>query len=106
MAAASIKPGLKAVKAYYDVVAEYAGQQITHEGATETAFQRLLADTGRAHGWMLVPKLSMRVGGKTVIPDGTLRDEFDLGPPQRHKRNRSALSSQVSSLCLNPPQHC
>jgi len=55
-----------------------ARKQVTHEGALETAFQRLLADTGKRHGWFLIPKERIRVRGKSVVPDGTLRDDFNL----------------------------
>ena len=75
---ASIKPNHKAIQTYYRTLEEYSAGQVTHEGATETAFQQLLSETGRMHGWMLVPKLSFKRAGKTVIPDGTLRDEFNL----------------------------
>ena len=74
----SIKPTDKALKTYYQALAAYSNQQVTHEGALETAFQRLLADSGKSHGWMLVPKLTVRRGGAILIPDGTLRDDFNL----------------------------
>jgi hypothetical protein len=75
---ASIKPNHKAVSAYYETLRAYGEQRVTHEGALETAFQRLLADTARTRGWTLVPKQSMKRALKTIIPDGTLRDEFNL----------------------------
>ena len=31
-----------------------------------------------AAGWTLIPKQGSRVGGNQLIPDGTLRDEFNL----------------------------
>jgi predicted helicase len=75
--AGPLKPTHKAIKVYHEALAAYAGAQVEHEGATETAFQRLLGDTARsAHGWMLVPKLPVKRGGKSVIPDGTVRDAF------------------------------
>jgi type I restriction-modification system DNA methylase subunit len=74
----TLKPSHKPVQRYYDALAEYAGHGIAHEGAVETAFQQLLAETARSNGWHLVPKLSIKVGGKTVIPDGLIRDEFNL----------------------------
>ncbi len=73
-----IKPTDKAIKAYYLTLQEYSDQQVTHEGALETAFQRLLDQTARPRRWFLVPKESIRIKGKHVIPDGTLRDEFNL----------------------------
>jgi hypothetical protein len=52
---------------------------VEHEGATETAFQQLLSATGRLHQLTLIPKLKMRGStGKTIFPDGTLRDTFNL----------------------------
>jgi len=64
----------KAIRTYREALDAYAGQQIKHEGATETAFQRLLSDTARGDGWMLVPKLPIKRGGKSITPDGTVRD--------------------------------
>ena len=78
MPARSIKPTDKALTAYYAKLKEYSAQQVTHEGALETAFSTLLSDTARPHGWLLVPKLAFKRGGRTVIPDGTLRDDFNL----------------------------
>ena len=43
-----------------------------------SAFQNLLAETAKPHGWLLVPEQRAKVGGKTVSPDGTLRDLFNL----------------------------
>jgi hypothetical protein len=63
---ATIKPNHKALAAYYETLRAFGEQQVTHEGALETAFQRLLADTAQARHWMLVPKQSMKRGGKTV----------------------------------------
>jgi hypothetical protein len=40
--------------------------KVIHAGAVETAFQHLLTDTARAHGWMLVPKLSVQRGGNSA----------------------------------------
>ena len=77
-AADTLKPTHKAIKAYREALDAYAGQQVTHEGATETAFQRLLSDAARAHGWMLVPKLGIKRGGKSITPDGTVRDAYNL----------------------------
>lgn len=74
----SIKPSHKAIQTYYRTMDEYRAGQISHEGVTETAFSQLLSETARPHGWMLVPKLSFKRGGKTIIPDGTLRDLFSL----------------------------
>ncbi|HUY37038.1 MAG TPA: type ISP restriction/modification enzyme [Pirellulales bacterium] len=75
---ADIKPKHKAIAAYYETLREFSDQQVKHEGAVETAFGRLLAETARARGWMLVPKLPLKRGGKSITPDGTVRDDFNL----------------------------
>lgn len=74
----TIKPTHKALQSYYAELQAYSEQQVTHEGAVETAFQKLLGETAKTHGWSLVPKLSIKRGGKSLIPDGTVRDEFNL----------------------------
>jgi hypothetical protein len=75
-----IKANHKAITAYYESLARYGAQQVGHEGAVRTAFQDLLAETARARRWTLVPELPMRVRGKLVRPDGTLRDDEWLLP--------------------------
>jgi hypothetical protein len=76
--ALSLKPTHAAVRAYYDTLADYAARGVTHEGATETAFSGLLADTAKAVGWTFTPKDRLKVGGGTIFPDGTLRDAYGL----------------------------
>jgi hypothetical protein len=39
--AALIKPTHKAIKEYHQALKDYQEQRVTHEGALETAFQRL-----------------------------------------------------------------
>ena len=45
-----LKPGHKAIKAYYQALAVFQERGVKHEGALETAFGRLLNDTAKAHG--------------------------------------------------------
>jgi hypothetical protein len=78
MSAATLKPTHKAIQTYYATLRTYAEQHVEHEGALETAFSRLLADTAKPHGWTLIPKLGAKVLGKHIIPDGTLRDGNSL----------------------------
>ena len=47
---------------------------MTHEGALRSAFQNLLAETGRRTGWTLIPELP----SGSIRPDGTFRDEYFL----------------------------
>jgi predicted helicase len=76
--AAHLKPNHKAIQTYYEALKTYSAQRVEHEGALETAFSRLLADTARPHGWTLIPKMSLKAGGRPIAPDGTLRDDFYL----------------------------
>ena len=76
--AAHLKPTHKAIQQYYQALQSYAEHQVEHEGALETAFQRLLADTARTHGWTLIPKQKYVAGKHHLYPDGTLRDDFTL----------------------------
>ena len=88
----TIKPTHKAIQNYYAALQAYSEQQITHDGVVETAFQQLLGETAKSHGWSLVPKLSIKRGGKSLIPDGTVRDEFNLHRGYwEAKDNRSVL---------------
>ena len=74
----ALKPTSKVIQTYYEALRTYSAQSVEHEGALETAFQRLLADTARPKNWTLIPKLKLKVRGKTIFPDGTLRDDFNL----------------------------
>jgi len=53
-------------------------QQIAHEMGLRGPFQHLLDKAAKKRGWTLVPELSTYSGGKRVVPDGTVRDEFRL----------------------------
>lgn len=71
---AAIKPTDPAIRNYHNSLHLYAVHEAKHEGATETAFSNLLAATAKPHGWTLIPKKGFKVGGKHIIPDGTLQD--------------------------------
>jgi len=75
---ALVKPTHKAIQQYYAALQSYREHNVTHEGALETAFQRLLEETARAHTWKLIPKQRLKVGKQTLFPDGTLRDPFNM----------------------------
>ena len=76
--APKIKSTHKAVKTYYAALETYADQSVEHEGALRSAFQNLLAETGRKVGWTLIPELSLDANGHSIRPDGTFRDEFTI----------------------------
>src|SRR5260370_758866 len=73
---AVIKPTHKAIKQYYQALQSYRDQGVKHEGALETPFQRLLADTAKLHHCTLVPKKKLRLGKNNFFPDGTVRNIF------------------------------
>ena len=76
--AATIKPTHKAIKEYHQRLQELSDQNVAHEGALRSAFQSLLTDTGRQHGWILIPELSSRAGDNRIAFDGTFRDANSL----------------------------
>jgi len=77
--ASDIKPTHRAIKAYYEKLESLSPQPgADHEMAVRSAFQALLDATARAHGWTLIPESGVKVEGKTIRPDGTLRDRNSL----------------------------
>ncbi|HZK82407.1 MAG TPA: N-6 DNA methylase, partial [Humisphaera sp.] len=69
---------LKSIDAYYRTLKEFDHQRAFHEGAVSVAFQTLLSDTARSHGWTLIPQLSDKQSGAGIRPDGTLKDQMNL----------------------------
>src|SRR5260221_4123934 len=67
----TVSPSHRAIEHYYTDLRGYAAQGVTHEGATRTAFQTLLATLARDTNWTLIPELPLDNGRR---PDGTLRD--------------------------------
>ncbi|RMG88656.1 MAG: DNA helicase, partial [Chloroflexi bacterium] len=53
-------------------------QGVSGEGQLRSAFADLLKGVASKRNWMLVEELSERVKGRTIRPDGTLRDEWRL----------------------------
>jgi predicted helicase len=66
------------VKTYLKDLDYLKHQSITHELGLKHAFQTLLDKAAKRRGWTLVPELATHYGGKRVVPDGTVRDEFRL----------------------------
>jgi hypothetical protein len=76
---APIKPKSKSIQLYYESLQGFAAHNVTHELAVRSAFQTLLADTAKSHGWLLVPEQGQKKQGKgRVIPDATIYDQFKL----------------------------
>ncbi|MDX1946326.1 MAG: hypothetical protein SFU86_13075 [Pirellulaceae bacterium] len=68
----------KLIDKYYADLAELARQNVFVEMGTRTAFFALLHAAGREHGWTLIAEHEKKVGGKTIRPDGTFKDEMNL----------------------------
>jgi predicted helicase len=69
----------KALDAYQRSLAEFEQRGVTHESAVRSAFQVLLDDCARPHGWKLVPEYPViRHGRRPLRVDGALLDEFNL----------------------------
>lgn len=66
------------IKAYARDLAQLKRHEVAHELGLKGPFQNLLDKAAKKRGWMLVPELSTYSGGKRVVPDGTVRDEFRL----------------------------
>jgi hypothetical protein len=70
----AIQPSHKAVKAYYETLQRYAGQDVGHESALRSAFQNLLDELGRRMGWTLGAGLSETVNNvRCPVWSGTRR---------------------------------
>ena len=67
------------IKAYLKDIQNLKGQQLVmNELGLKGPFQNLLDKAAKKRGWTLVPELATYSGGKRVVPDGTVRDEFRL----------------------------
>lgn len=73
-----LAPNDPIVKSYLKDLQHLKDQQVTHELGLKGPFQNLLDKAAKKRGWTLVPELSTYSGGKRVVPDGTVRDEFRL----------------------------
>ncbi len=92
----SIKPTHKAIRQYYQSLQTYTDLHVKHEGALETAFSRLLADTAKLHGWTLIPKQKMTIGKHNIFPDGVLRDIFSRRGFWEAKDTDDDLDAEIS----------
>jgi hypothetical protein len=96
-----LKPTHKAIQQYHAALKSYSGQHVDHESALETAFSGLLAGAAAARGWTLIPKLKVKRGGKTVIPDGTVRDDFLTRAFSEAKDNHDVNDDEARALLLS-----
>ena len=79
MATLGLRPSHKAVKAYYESLADFERLGVTRETAVRSAFQALLEFCAGKRKWTLAPEhpVSLRSGGRVVV-DGALIDAFGL----------------------------
>src|ERR1700694_5041338 len=66
------------IKAYLKDLQHLKDHLVVHELGLKGPFHNLLDKAAKRRGWTLVPELSTYSGGKRVVPDGTVRDEFRL----------------------------
>lgn len=68
----------KLIERYYADLSEFTRQNVLFEMGTRHAFHRLLADAGKEYRWTLIAEQEKKIGGKTIRPDGTFKDEVNL----------------------------
>jgi predicted helicase len=73
-----LSPSDPIIKTYLKDLQHLKSHQVTHELGLKGPFQTLLDKAAKKRGWTLVPELSTHSGGRRVVPDGTVRDEFRL----------------------------
>ena len=66
------------IKTYLKDLQHLKNQAVTHELGLRGPFQNLLDKAAKKRGWTLVTELSTYSGGRRVVPDGTVRDEYLL----------------------------
>lgn len=79
MATLGLRPSHKAVRTYYESLADFERLGVTRETAVRSAFQALLEFCAGKRKWTLAPEhpVSLRSGGRVVV-DGALIDAFGL----------------------------
>lgn len=73
-----IAPSDPLIKTYLKDLQHLKSQEVTHELGLKGRFQTLLDKAARKRNWTLIPELSTYSGGRRVVPDGTIRDEYKL----------------------------
>lgn len=70
----------RAIKDYHAKIAEYDAAKIVHELGRRGAFQGLLENTAKPMaGWQVISESPVVIHkGKSIRPDGLLRDEYGL----------------------------
>jgi len=66
------------IKTYLKDLQHLKSQAVSHELGLKAPFHNLLDKAAKRRHWTLVQELPTYSGGKRVVPDGTVRDEFRL----------------------------
>jgi len=74
----NLAPDDSLIRTYLKDLQHLRSQSVAHELGLKGPFQNLLDKAAKKRGWTLVPELSTYSGGRRVVPDGTVRDEFRL----------------------------
>jgi hypothetical protein len=94
-----LAPSDPIIKAYIRDLQHLKDQKISHELGLKGPFQNLLDKAAKKRGWTLIPELSTHSGGKRVVPDGTVRDEFRLARGWWEAKDTSDnLAAEISRL--------
>jgi hypothetical protein len=73
-----LTPADPIIRTYIKDLQHLKDHQVSHELGFKGPFQNLNDKAAKKRGWTLVPEFSTHSGGKRVVPDGTVRDEFRL----------------------------
>src|ERR1700736_5261008 len=73
-----LTPSDPIIKTYLKDLQHLKEQDAVHELGLRAPFQNLLDKAAKRRGRTLVAELATHSGGKRVVPDGTVRDEFRL----------------------------
>ncbi len=93
---ALISPTHRAIRDYYAAREAHVAQRVFNELNVRSAFERLLHDTGRLHGWTLVAELPSKSGDAVIRPDGTFRDSNSLPRGYREaKDTKDNLDTEI-----------
>ncbi|MBL8880275.1 MAG: hypothetical protein JNG88_14270, partial [Phycisphaerales bacterium] len=68
----------KLIEKYYADLKDLAHQNVFQELGTRNPFYNLLSDFGKTHDWTLIAEHEKKLGGRSVYPDGTFKDDMYL----------------------------
>ena len=86
--AEAIKPSHRAIEKYYQALRRLSGEHVTHELGLRSAFQSLLEDTAKLHGWSFIAELPVARASLPVASHGLARASL---PVASHGVARASL---------------